>query len=132
MRPISCCNTIYKCIAKILANRIKLILPDLVGKQETAFVKGRRIGDNVLLAQELLRNYHRNKGSPRCALKVDLMKAYDTVRWDFLFAVLRTLGFPARVVHWIEECVSTAKFSISINGELNGYFPGQRGLRQVS
>lgn len=60
------------------------------------------------------------------------MKAYDTVRWDFLFAVLRTLGFPARVVHWIEECVSTAKFSISINGELNGYFPGQRGLRQVS
>lgn len=41
------------------------------------------------------------------------MKAYDTVRWDFLFAVLRTLGFPARVVHWIEECVSTAKFSIS-------------------
>lgn len=86
-RPISCCNTIVKCIAKIPANRMKIVLR--VGKFQTAFVKGRRIGDNILLAQELFRNYHRDKGSPRCAIKVDLKKAYDTVQWDFINNVLK-------------------------------------------
>jgi hypothetical protein len=129
-RPISCCNTIYKCIAKILANRMKIVLPCLVGKFQTAFVKGRRIGDNILLAQELFRNYHRDKGSPRCAIKVDLMKAYDTVRWDFINNVLKIVGFPDTMVRWIMECVTTPWFSVNINGELNGYFPGGRGLRQ--
>lgn len=128
LRPISCCNTIYKCI--IIANRFQLVLPDLEGKQQTAFVQGRRIGDNILLAQELLRNSHRNKGTPRCALKVDLMKTYDTVRWDFVGVVLNILGFPERVVQWIRECISTPRFYISINGELNGFFPGERALRQ--
>lgn len=111
-RPISCCNTIYKCIAKILANRLKVVIPHLVGKQQTAFVKGRRIGDNILLAQELLRNFHRDRGSPRCAIKVDLMKAYDTVKWEFLIAVLRTVGFPEIVIQWITECISTVKVHI--------------------
>jgi len=129
-RPISCCNTIYKCIAKILANRLKVVIPHLVGKQQTAFVKGRRIGDNILLAQELLRNFHRDRGSPRCAIKVDLMKAYDTVKWEFLIAVLRTVGFPEIVIQWITECISTVKFSININGELCGFFAGEKGLRQ--
>jgi hypothetical protein len=91
---------------------------------------GRRIGDNILLTQELLRNYHRDKGSPRCALKVDLMKAFDTVRWDFLLSVLNTVGFPDIVIRWIKECITTPRFSISINGELNGFFAGGRGLRQ--
>lgn len=53
-RPISCCNTIYKCISKILAARLKLTLPGLVSKSQAAFVPGRKIGDNILLAQELL------------------------------------------------------------------------------
>ncbi|XP_022859016.1 uncharacterized protein LOC111379814 [Olea europaea var. sylvestris] len=68
-------------------------------------------------------------GLPRCALKIDLMKAYDFVRWDFLFAVLRVIGFPERVVRWIIECVTTTRFSIFINGELHGFFAGGRGLR---
>ena len=62
-RPISCCNTVYKCIAKILANRLRNVLSHLVGLHQTAFISGRRIGDNILLAQELLRNYHRNRGT---------------------------------------------------------------------
>lgn len=129
-RPISCCNTVYKCIAKIMANRLKVVLPNLVGPQQTAFIQGRRIGDNVLLVQDLLRNYHRNTGTPRCALKVDLMKAYDTVRWDFIRGVLKASGFPEAFVQWIMECVTTTSFSISINGELKGFFQGGRALRQ--
>ena len=129
-RPISCCNTIYKCIAKIIANRVQMVLPDVVSPFQSAFVAGRRISDNILLSQELLRNYHRDGGHPRCALKVDLMKAYDSVRWDFLVAILQILGFPEQMIAWISECISTPRFSISINGELNGFFASGRGLRQ--
>ena len=129
-RPISCCNTIYKCIAKIIANRIKVVLPSVISENQSAFVAGRRISDNILLCQELMRNYHRSGGAPRCALKIDLMKAYDTVRWDFMVEVLRSFGFPERMVGWIRECMTSPMFYVSINGELSGFFPGGRGLRQ--
>ncbi|KAL0381644.1 UNVERIFIED_CONTAM: hypothetical protein Sangu_0228700 [Sesamum angustifolium] len=68
---------------------------------------------------------------PRCALKVDLRKAYDTVEWDFLFATLRMFGFPAVFIRWIEECVTSAHFSIYVNGGVHGFFAGARGLRQA-
>jgi len=58
------------------------------------------------------------------------MKAYDIVKWEFLISVLRTVGFPEIVIQWITECISTVKFSININGELYGFFAGEKGLRQ--
>lgn len=64
-RPISCCNVIYKCVTKIIANRLKKVLPSLISTNQSAFVEGRKIVDNILLAQELVRNYHRRGLSPR-------------------------------------------------------------------
>ncbi|GJR10894.1 RNA-directed DNA polymerase, eukaryota, reverse transcriptase zinc-binding domain protein [Tanacetum coccineum] len=78
-RPISCCNVIFKCISKILANRIKESLKTLISPNQSAFVLGRSIADNILLTQELMHNYHLDRGVPRCAFKVDIQKAYDTV-----------------------------------------------------
>ena len=78
-RPISCCNTIYKCISKIIAARIKQCIPYIISPSQSAFVQGRSIADNVLITQELMLNYHRDIGPPRCALKVDIKKAYDTI-----------------------------------------------------
>ncbi|KAL0386432.1 UNVERIFIED_CONTAM: LINE-1 retrotransposable element O protein [Sesamum latifolium] len=67
---------------------------------------------------------------PRCALKVDLWKAYDMVEWDFLPAVLILFGFPKQFIGWIVECVTTPSFSVCLNGSPHGYFRGARGLRQ--
>ena len=117
-RPISCCNTIYKCISRILAGRLKDVLSGLISKSQTAFVPGRRIADNIFLSQELLRGYHLQRGTPRCAIKVDLMKAYDNVRWDCIIAILRSMGFPDIFVRWVFECISTPSYSININGEI--------------
>ncbi|GJT02020.1 hypothetical protein Tco_0823189 [Tanacetum coccineum] len=78
-RPISCCNVLYKCISKIIANRIKHCLTNLVSPNQSAFIPGRSIADNILLTQELMHNYHLDRGPPRCAFKVDIQKAYDTV-----------------------------------------------------
>ncbi|KAL0294225.1 UNVERIFIED_CONTAM: Retrovirus-related Pol polyprotein from type-2 retrotransposable element R2DM [Sesamum calycinum] len=129
-RPISCCNVIYKVITKIFCGRIREILDLLISPSQNAFVLGRLISDNVLLAQELFSGYNQCRLLPRCALKVDLRKAYDTVEWDFLFAILRMFGFHVVFIRWIEECVTSAHFSIFVNGGVHGFFAGARGLRQ--
>ncbi|XP_071687999.1 uncharacterized protein [Rutidosis leptorrhynchoides] len=129
-RPISCCNVLYKCISKVISNRIKISLDEIVSDNQLAFVPGRRISDNILLTQEIMKNYHLNRGVPRCAFKVDIQKAYDTVDWGFLKKCLVGFGYPHKMVKWIMRCVSTASYSININGDLHDYFPGKRGLRQ--
>nr|GEW50943.1 hypothetical protein [Tanacetum cinerariifolium] len=85
---------------------------------------------NVHQSTEIMHNYHLDRGVPRCAFKVDIQKAYDTVYWDFLRVTLIGFGFYERMIAWIMECVTTTSFSISINGSLHGYFEGKRGLRQ--
>ncbi|GJV17171.1 putative RNA-directed DNA polymerase [Tanacetum coccineum] len=115
---------------KIIANRIKESLKTLISPNQSAFVPGRSIADNILLTQELMHNYHLDRGVPKCAFKVDIQKAYDTVDWNFLQRILVCFGFHKRMVTWIMECVTTTSFSISINGSLHGYFKGKRGLRQ--
>ncbi|XP_071704828.1 uncharacterized protein [Rutidosis leptorrhynchoides] len=71
-RSISCCNVLYKCISKIITNRITPCLEDIVYENQYAFIPGRRISDNILLTQELMQNYHLDRGIPRCAFKVDI------------------------------------------------------------
>ncbi|KAK4380831.1 Retrovirus-related Pol polyprotein from type-2 retrotransposable element R2DM [Sesamum angolense] len=106
------------------------VLLPLMSPSQNAFVPGRLISDNVLLAQELFSSYNQCRLPPRCALKVDLRKAFDTVEWDFFIATLRMFGFPAVFIRWIEECVTSAHYSVVVNGGVHGYFAGARGLRQ--
>lgn len=88
---IACCNVLYKVIFKTLAAQIATVAEHLLNPMQTAFVKGRTITGNVHLAQELLRSYIRKQISPRCMLKVDLSKAFDSVHWDFLLEVFQGL-----------------------------------------
>ncbi|GJV05005.1 polypyrimidine tract-binding protein homolog 2 isoform X1 [Tanacetum coccineum] len=115
---------------KIIANRIKESLKVLVSPNQSAFVPSRSIVDNILLTQELMHNYHLDRGPPRCAFKVDIQKAYDTVDWGFLKNILAGFDFHTRMIGWIMECVTTTSFSVCINGSLHGFFKGKRGLRQ--
>lgn len=88
-RPISLCNTVYKIIAKVLVNRLKVVLPQLISQEQGALVSGRQITTNVLIAQELVHfvvNASRIKSL--MMLKLDIEKAYDRIHWSFLFKVL--------------------------------------------
>ncbi|XP_050207768.1 uncharacterized protein LOC126657165 [Mercurialis annua] len=85
--------------------------------------------DNVLMAHEIIRNYHRGKGDS-CSMKVDIQKAYDSLAWDFIEEVLIGFRFPNQFIAFIMKCIRSAKFNIIINGEESGYFAEGRSLRQ--
>ncbi|KAJ9560946.1 hypothetical protein OSB04_006106 [Centaurea solstitialis] len=129
-RPISCCNVLYKVISKVIAERMKPYLSQLIGPEQSAFIPGRRISDNILMAHELVAGYQRHSGRPRCAFKIDLRKAYDTVDWRFLLGMIRGFGFHPVFCKWIDQMLHTSSFSIVLNGETSGFFEGARGLRQ--
>ncbi|XP_009119170.2 uncharacterized protein LOC103844146 [Brassica rapa] len=129
-RPIACCNVVYKVISKIIARRLKATLPPAIELNQCAFIKGRLLLENVLLATELVKDYHKPGISSRSAVKLDISKAFDTVQWSFIETVLRVMGYPALFVTWIMRCVDTAAFSVSVNGDLEGFFSSSRGIRQ--
>ena len=113
---------LYKVVSKIIANRLKLLLPRMITENQSAFVRGRLLLKNVLFASELVKDYHKKSVSPRCVMKIDISKAFDSVQWSFVLQLLEAVGVPARFIHWIKLCISTPSFSVQVNGELAGYF----------
>lgn len=99
-----------------------LLLGDLVSMNPSAFIPSRSISENILLAQEIVRNYHKNKGTPRCTLKIGRMKAYDSVNWEFIIHYLHCFGFLVKFLSWIMECITSPRFSICLNGTFGWLF----------
>lgn len=129
-RPISCLNTIYKVISRLMVKRLKPILPTLILPSQTAFIKGRLLVENTTLAGELINGHHKKKGVRRITIKVDIAKAFDTLSWEFLFSCLYGLQLPHQFIDRLKSCICTTSFMVGYNGSVNGYFKGKRSLRQ--
>ena len=93
-RPIACCTVIYKIISRVLAGRLQLVIGKVIDPAQSGFIPGRQMTENILLATELIKGYSRKHNSPRCMIKMDLRKAYDSISWVFLFSVMEEMGFP--------------------------------------
>lgn len=132
MRPISLCSVQYKMISKILCNRLKVVLPHIISETQGAFVSGRIISDNILIAHEMVHGLKTNpKVSEECmAVKTDMSKAYDRVEWNFLEVLLEKMGFDRRWVCWTMACVTSVTFSVLLNGNSHGFIKPEQGIRQ--
>ncbi|CAN1826409.1 LINE-1 retrotransposable element ORF2 protein [Linum perenne] len=132
LRPISLCNVLYRIIAKVLANRLRGVMPKLVSAEQSAFIKGRSVTDNILVAFETLhymkRLYSAKHGE--VAVKIDISKAYDRVGWEYLEDVLSRMGFAPRWISWMMMCVKSVRYEVVVNSEKVGPIEPERGLRQ--
>jgi hypothetical protein len=114
-RSISLCNIGYKIITKVIANRLKGILPAIIPENQGGFIKGRHITDNIILVQEVIHSsmHRREKGM---VVKLDLENAFDRVRHEFLFQVMQKFGFNTAFIHWIKACIGSPWIATLVNG----------------
>ncbi|XP_062088717.1 uncharacterized protein LOC133795278 [Humulus lupulus] len=129
-RPIACCNTLYKCISKMICFRLAKVLPVIIHQNQGAFIQNRQLAHNILILQDILHGYSRKNISPRCVIKIDLSKAYDYVDWTFMEDILNAFCFPRKFIQWIMNFLTGTSYTLLFNGRLQGSFEGRKGLRQ--
>ncbi|KAM2666646.1 hypothetical protein EV2_018455 [Malus domestica] len=131
-RPISLCSTLYKVVTKILVNRLRPIMKSIINPNQVSFIPGRHITDNIIIAQEVLHTFSITRGARGyMAWKIDLSKAYDRLRCDFIREVLVEVGIDDLTVKLIiMDCVSKVDYKIVVNGECSTSFRPERGVRQ--
>ena len=130
--PISLCNILYKLVSKVLANRLKKVLPHIISESQSAFQLDKAISDNILVAFETLHHMKMKKSGKMgyMALKLDMSKVYDRLKWVFLQRIMEKMGFYSTWIGWILECIKSVTYSILVNGEPKGNIIPTRGIRQ--
>ena len=131
-RPIALCNVSYKIISKILVNRLKTHLSSIISDNQAAFIPGRMITDNNIIAHEIFHALKARKRQSKSymALKTDITKAYDRLEWNVLETTMKHMGFDNKWIQWIMMCVTTVSYSVLINGSPRGLITPARGIRQ--
>ncbi|XP_071695868.1 uncharacterized protein [Rutidosis leptorrhynchoides] len=128
-RPISLIGSYYKIDAKVLSNRLRKVLPSLIGSEQSAFLKDRFILDGGLIVNESI-DFLKANNQKSLLFKVDFEKAFDCLNWDFILEVMRCMGFGCKWRKWILSCLNIASISILFNGSPTKEFSLSRGVRQ--
>ncbi|WOL07964.1 hypothetical protein Cni_G16714 [Canna indica] len=130
-RPIALCNILYKILAKVILNRIRPVLEKVISSAQSAFMPNRLIQDNIFVVAEVVNSIHGSKAmKPYILVKIDLQKAYGRVSWMALYAVMKKLKFPQKMIMWIKGCIENAKLRCKTNGVMSQEFVGYKGIRQ--
>ena len=131
-RPISPCNVVFRITSKVIANKLKKILPSIISDTQSAFVHGRLITNNVILAFETMHHINGRKGGKKgeMALKLNMSKTYDRVEWLCLEIIMAKLGFGEKWRKLIMKCVTLVSYSVKINGKPRGKIIPFSGIRQ--
>lgn len=132
LRPISLCNVLFRILSKVMANRLKICLPTLISEQQSAFVEGRLLTDNALVAFEINHFIRRKTQGHKgvAGFKIDVSKAYDRLEWGFLESMMEKFGFSEIWRDRVMRCVKSVSYSFTQDGEVFGEVNPQRGIRQ--
>lgn len=132
LRAISLCNVLVKIITKVVANRLKETLELVISENQSAFMKGRLISDNVMVYYEIMHFIKQKRRGKEgyMALKLDMSKAYDRIEWEYLRAVLMKMGFSGWWVHLIKQCVTSVSYTITYARWEIGPIYLSRGIHQ--
>jgi len=114
-RPITLLGNIYKVLAKTFAGKIQSAFSHIIRPNQTSFVEGRSILDNIFMAQEAL-GWAEESEQDLVLLLLDFEKAFDRIEWGFLFTALAKLGFSGTWVRWVESLYQAASSAIKVNG----------------
>ncbi|XP_026436380.1 uncharacterized protein LOC113334256 [Papaver somniferum] len=129
-RPIGLSNVLFKIFTKIISVRMNGLMEKLISSQQAAYVKGRSIQEQILLASEMVNKMRKKRRGGNVALKLDISQAYDFVSWTFLLKVMCKYGFSSSWCNWLLSIFESAKLSVMINGGPCGFFSMHRGLKQ--
>ncbi|KAJ6833078.1 uncharacterized protein M6B38_342790 [Iris pallida] len=129
-RPISLSNFAHKILSKILSDRLATVLLLIISREQTGFVKGKSIHENISLAHEISSNIDKKITGGNIAIKLDMSKAYDRVSWRFLIKDFHKLGFNWTWIDLIYWAISNCWYSVTVNRCRGSLFGSGRGLRQ--
>lgn len=129
-RPIALANFQFKIVTKILADRLAIITMRIISPEQRGFIRDRNISDCIILASEAVNVLDKKRFGGNVIMKVDIKKAFDTLDWHFLIAVLQRFGFSPVFTDWILNILHSARLSILVNGKAVGFFSCSRGVRQ--
>ncbi|KAG0476032.1 hypothetical protein HPP92_012873 [Vanilla planifolia] len=129
-RPITLCNVNCKILTKLLYSRLSTLLPSIISVEQSAFIKGRNITDNILMVEEMLSRLNKRRKFSNVILKLDFKAAFDKLGWSFLLAALRARGFSEKFCDLVLNVLDATWLSVLINGFPKGFFKPRRGVRQ--
>lgn len=130
-RPISLCNVLYKVITKTVVIRLQQVMQILIKQNQSSFVPSLSISDNIIIAKEVVHTMKTTKSRVGCmAMKVDLEKAYDRIRGDFLKDSLQDAGLPRTLIHTVMNYVTSSFMQLLWNEMHIKSFKPTKGVRQ--
>ena len=129
LRPISLLNVDYKILTKVIAKRIEKVLPKIINPDQTGYVKGRYIGENIRLIQDIM-FFTKNANLPGIAIFLDFRKAFDTIEWSYLSSAIKAFNFGPDIQRWIEVIYHDVSSCVLNNGHASSFFQLHRGVRQ--
>ena len=128
-RPITLLNTDYKIIATVLANRLKKVLPYVIDEDQTGYIKGRFIGQNIRIIEDVL-YFTKNQKLPGIILTIDFEKAFDSINWKFIQKSLHLFNFGPQFCKWVSIMYTNITSTVINNGNICQWFYPSRGIRQ--
>ena len=128
-RPISLLNHDYKILSCVLANRMKKVLPNIINSGQVGYIKGRFVGQNVRLIEDVI-DFAEKRKKGGAILFLDFFKAFDSVEHNFMLRALKKFGFGESFLKWIETIYRGTSSALIINGCISNRFNIHRGIRQ--